>query len=64
MAELLIAASEECKCTNDEKLMENESNNATQDHVDTPGDATSSYQSMSHRVCVCVRARVCVHVQW
>ena len=51
MAELLIAAAEECKCNNQEKLMEN--NNITQDFTDTHGDNNRTrHQGMF--VCVCV----------
>ena len=66
MAELLIAASEKCKCINQEKLMENEDdNNSTQDLADSPGDAPLLHQSMHVGVCVCacvccVCACVCV----
>lgn len=45
MAELLIAASEECKCINQEKLMDNEGDNRTQDLADSPGDAPLSHPS-------------------
>ena len=58
MAELLIAASEKCKCINQEKLMENEDdNNSTQDLADSPGDAPLLHQSMHVGVGMCV----CVH---
>ena len=57
MAELLIAASEECKCVNQEKLMDNgEGDNRTQDLADSPGDAPLSPQSK------CVVCTVCVSV--
>ena len=60
MAELLIAASEKCKCINQEKLMENEDdNNSTQDLADSPGDAPLLHQSMHAGVCMCVC--VCMH---
>lgn len=60
MAELLIAASEKCKCINQEKLMENEDdNNSTQDLADSPGDAPLLHQSMHAGVCMCTC--VCMH---
>ena len=61
MAELLIAASEKCKCINQEKLMENEDdNNSTQDLADSPGDAPLLHQSMHAGVCMCVCVCACM----
>ena len=65
MAELLIAASEKCKCINQEKLMENEDdNNSTQDLADSPGDAPLLHQSMHVGVCMCVCVRACVRYKY
>ena len=56
MADLLIAAAEECKCNNREKLMENDS--TAKDFTDTHHDINRSHQG----VCVCACACVCVCV--
>ena len=61
MAELLIAAAEECKCINQEKSMETEISNTIQDFTDAPNDddaVASSHQGMY--ACACMR--VCVYV--
>ena len=77
MAELLIAAAEECKCINQEKSMETEISNRIQDFTDAPNDddaVASSHQGMyacacmrvcvyvSVHACVCVCTCACVHV--
>ena len=62
MAELLIAAAEECKCNNQEKLMEND-NSTTKDFTDTHNDNNrrSSHQGMfmCARVCACMLVYDC-----
>ena len=61
MADLLIAAAEECKCNNREKLMDSDS--TTKDFTDTHSDNNRrSHQGRCVCVCVCVHVCVCTRV--